>query len=223
MSLDRIGKKLRRELTGNPKKAVVLGLLVMVALYFWSPLIWGWIAPERPTNESVADSTGDGVRSPLWPAETPRSSTAPDDRQTDVFPWTQLVAWMKQDPRTSAAAEIAGQRDPFQPVMKDEVKKQEEEKAEEQPPPVETVRTPQSLGMKLSGTIVSPRGKVALLDGQTYREGQQIGRAEDGKQYVFTLAEVHAERIVLERLGMRYDLMIPKATGSGRIELLGSN
>src|SRR5688572_4841121 len=48
-------KRLQREVLGNPKKAFLLGLLCLVAAYFWAPLVAGWfkgddVSAAAPTN-----------------------------------------------------------------------------------------------------------------------------------------------------------------------------
>ena len=41
MDLGRLGKKARNELMRNPKKSAILGVICLVALYFWLPLLRG--------------------------------------------------------------------------------------------------------------------------------------------------------------------------------------
>ena len=43
MSLERFAKRLRREVIANPKKAAILGIMLLVAIYFWTPLVMGWM------------------------------------------------------------------------------------------------------------------------------------------------------------------------------------
>ena len=45
VKLHKLAKQARRDLLANPKKAAILGLMLLVALYFWGPLLWKWFAP----------------------------------------------------------------------------------------------------------------------------------------------------------------------------------
>ena len=53
MKLDKLARQLRRDVAASPKKAVALGLMVLVALYFWAPMVWKWIAPDQGKGKST--------------------------------------------------------------------------------------------------------------------------------------------------------------------------
>ena len=56
MKLDKLLKQAKRDLVASPKKAAVLGLMLLVAAYFWGPLLWKWMAPSG-TASAKGDQT----------------------------------------------------------------------------------------------------------------------------------------------------------------------
>jgi hypothetical protein len=216
MSANKLVKRFRRELTTNPKKAAFLGLLVVVAMYFWSPLVWGWVAKGSAAPEATAASVAAGVP-PGPPAESQALAKAtPAKTEISTICWQRLVSLMDSDPRTSTATLVMAEGDPFGAA-----------KAAPPPPKPEaetqTVKesvTPQSLGLVLTSTIIGPRRRVARINGKTYEEGQTCELSKDGQPFAFTLAEVHPRRVVLTREGTAYELLIPAPAGSKRIEML---
>jgi len=193
-----------------------LGLLLVVAFYFWVPLAWGWLRPEAAAEESLAEAPGVG-RPPAGSATLPEPAP-PAANQAQTHPWEQLVQWIEQDPATRPVADLSAGRDPFrvvEPAAESEIDVTEQQ---EVAPPVVTAET---LGLELSSTVVGPRRRVALIDGKTYQEGQTIRWAGDGREIEFRLAEVHPRRVILEWMGERFELAIPQPKRSGRIELFG--
>jgi len=212
-SANRYLKQLQREAARNPAKAGVLGLLVVVALWFWGPLVWGWIGPSEsasppPTAPITRNEAGSGTTAP---SATPSGPQAPT--------WQQLVEWRKHDPLTTAADTLKTRRDPFHAV-KAAVAEAEVKSAEKVVQPV--VLRPEDLGLKVSSTIVGATRRVALINGRTYREGQMIRCDKGGQPIDFRLVEVETRHVVLEREGERFALTIPEKKRSDRIELSGS-
>ena len=98
VKIGNIAKQLRREATANPKKASVLGLLAVVALWFWAPLVWGWIfASEdeegvKATQPTAQSAPTGGTPRPRTPTGgSPESGTAAKKEETPRHPWQQLV------------------------------------------------------------------------------------------------------------------------------------
>jgi hypothetical protein len=218
--MGRLGKKLRRELATSPKKAAVLGLLLLVALYYWAPLVWGWVSKPGESNETGKTAA---APTPSTNAPTTASNSAPTKAASPAFPWQQMIQLMDNDERTLAAELRALRRDPFAlpksaaPKPKAEAELAAAAAAAAQSQPV--VVTPQSLGLTLSSTIIGGDRRVARISGRTYGQGQTIEVRKDGQTVAFTLAEVHARRVVLVRDENRYELSIPDPLQSKKIEL----
>jgi hypothetical protein len=219
VTLKRLGKQFRRELTKNPKKAAFLGLLVVVALYFWAPLVWGWVAKSGSTAGNTPAATVAGSPAGL-PAQSPTAaSPTPGKNDPPTLPWQQVVKLMDSDPRTLAADMVVQRSNPFAPP------KTETPKLEPKPEPETTkpalAMTAQGLGLVLSSTIIGPSRRVARINGKTFEQGQTIEVLKDGQHISLTLSEVQPRRVVLTRDSSQVELTIPDPIQSKRIEFTG--
>jgi hypothetical protein len=124
---------------------------------------------------------------------------------------------MTEDPMTAPASDLPAQPDPFRAGRLSAGQDMNQELEAGQ-----TELTPASLHLELSSTMVGPRRRVALIAGKAYAEGDKVTVRQDDRPVVFELVEVHSRRIVLQREGMQFELVIPERKGSGRIELSGS-
>lgn len=222
MKASKLIKRLRREAKASPKKAAALGLLLLVAIYYWMPLLKGMV-----TKADVADAQP-AASADAEPAATvaarPRSPSADDGRQTAQSPkyeWQQLADWIDNDALAHPSESLLARRSPFQPV-ETEISKTEPEQEVAVEETVQKSPTPESLGMALSATVVGPGRRVAVIDGKAYPEGQSVPATQSGEEIKFKLSEVHPERIVLERQGERFELAIPRRASSARIEVVGN-
>jgi len=207
VNLSKLAKQLRREATSNPKKAAALGLLALVALWFWAPLVKGWFVKDNPAVEAKpAKPAGDS--SPTSVANVPsQSGTEPKKAEKPQRPWYQLVQWMEEDPRTSATDPFARQRDPFSRVKTRVVIEKPEELS-------------QSLGMELSSTIIGSNRRVARINGKTYQEGSLVEIDKNGREIEFRLERVERRRVVLNRDGKQFELKLAGSPDSGRIKVV---
>ncbi len=223
MSTNKLIRRARRELTANPKKTAVLGLLAAVALFFWAPLVWGWIAPAKPPAPGDTASAGNpppGMTTSVATQQTP-SQTEPVPTHT----WQQIVHWRKQDPRMTPVTDVGSRRDPFQ-MGKSKLAEAEAEIAKQraqQQAAATPVLSPEDLGLKVSGTIVGSRRSVAMINGRAYSQGDTIELTKNGQAFLLTLVEVRPSRIVLHCKDQQMELAIPERQNKGRFELLGSH
>ena len=227
MLLDR----LKRELLRNPKKTGVLAVMLLVAIYFWAPLVseWvGWSGEETPAANQVASSPR---RTPKVAApSTSQALTATRKRPADS--WQDVVASIESDSFTQAAELAASAQDPFAelPIVENQQVAVESQLAEMPlPGTVESASeipeqlTPQAAGLVLMSTIVSEHLRVATISGRSYREGKRIALkagAVDASPIAFRLDKVTSSHVVLSRDGTRYQLEIerPNLAGQDRIE-----
>jgi len=220
VSFNRIARQLRREAVANPKKAGFLGLLAVVALWFWAPLVAGWFADEDAAAVAKDKAPPKAAAALKPPAAIGEPAPAATQRPQEVqYSWQQLVQWMDNDPRTLPPEAIAGQRDPFASVGPRPVV----EKVETESDKIALAdATPETLGMVLSSTIVGPERRVAMINGRPYAEGKIVQLVKDGQPIEFKLAEVHLRSVLLEHNGERFELKAADPAHSGRIELLGN-
>ena len=209
-------KRLRREAAASPKKAAALGVIFIVALYFWAPLLKNWIAKSEPSEGSNAGSYGtDGGASV---AVTPPGTAPADPTQAKdpVYAWDQWIKRIEQDPRTKVARDLADRPDPFHRVPRPAV---EEVVVKKKPETVRVTATPASLAMQLTSTVVGSGPRLAVVNGKVYREGDTITVLKDSQKVEFKLAEVGVRRVVLLSQNERFELSLPARKRSGRVEL----
>jgi hypothetical protein len=215
VNLGRMSKRLRREMAENPKKAALLGLVTVVALYFWGPLVFGWL--NRGENLPIATI-------PMAPeSEIGQPSAPPSNLAIDANPktpppsWKQILQWMHDDQRMAAALPWTGARDPFEDPKSDVVNAKIKKRSEP-PAPI----TPTTAGLALTSTAIGPNRSVAQINGRIYTVGQliEIGKEKGAVRAAFKIKEIHSTHAVLESGGIRYNLTIPGQEKSGKIEFL---
>jgi len=201
VKLDKLAKQLRRDLAANPKKAAALGLMALVALYFWAPLAWRWISPQggKKSAQPLALILTDDPEQPSQSAK----------RRGSQFRWEKVRQLIAQDARMAAAALERSWTDPFAP----------------QAPPATTAApagigasptaavsefTPDQAGFVLSGVLVGGKRRMATINGETYGEGSTIKIAKEGlfAAVEFRLARITHKGIELERNGKTYALLL---------------
>jgi hypothetical protein len=102
----------------------------------------------------------------------------------------------------SPATELAAGRDPFKSLPTESAEKKQTESAPEQPD-----LTPTAAGLVLTSTIVGRGQKIALIGGESYKEGSVVA-ARRGEAD-FRLIEIRPREVILERKGRLYNLSLP--------------
>lgn len=219
MNASKLSKQITRELQASPKKAAALGLLLLAAAYFWVPLVWkpSSKSPARPVANSatavpVVTAVAEGsMPSTNVPATVGVNSTSAMEKPWN---WRELARALKDDSQMQPVVAVNLERNPFQSL------------AEAEPAPIDEdlrllqleqqliAQNPTQLGLHLQSTIVAPRSRAAMINGRTYKPGEQIS-VSDTVQY--TLAEVSEGSIVLMRAGQSFELTINKHESSGSV------
>lgn len=229
--MGKLGKRLKRELKKSPGKAALLGLVCLIAVWYWAPLIKNWFtgACEPPQDIIVvqpAQPSGTGL--PLIAtAETEVSKAV-----SAVNSWQKLAKWLDEDPRATTATLPEDDRDPFGRTgtnTSEEIIELIQEEAEEEPtelvvspePPVREETSFADLGLTLGGTIVGTRHRSATINGETYQVGDAVEIAiepnaqandeADGQAIELTLTQVHPYYVVLTRQGKEHRLQIERS------------
>ena len=199
MNLAKLQKQLMRDLKRSPGKAAALGLLCLVALWFWAPLVAGWMGAGQKKPTATGEQTAQAVAPPVVPAAASTSVM-------NEAPWHKVVAWMQEDGRMRSAelAELA--TPPFTQQREDLVDPGEATKAVVKPPTESDVDVAQ-LGLKLSSTMLGPRRRVAVINGRPYAEG---GDLQLGDDLVLHVTRVADRSVFLEYKGKRFELSLGK-------------
>jgi hypothetical protein len=197
--------RLKREAKKSPKKALLLTLLFLTAMYFWAPLLKGWFGKES-TPEVAA--TPAAPQTALAPGSTAAAPGAAEAKKT--YPWSVLASAIDGDPQMAASDAAFAAHDPFEVVEKVKV-------VVDQPLPVAVVEaepalplTPSEAGLALSSTLVGSRKRMAIINGKAYSIGDRVTAGSEGSDVVFVLAEVHPRRAVLARDGERYEIKLKR-------------
>lgn len=202
-------KRLRREIGGSPKKGALLGVMVLVGIYFWAPLVAGWLGGKPGRSSSIAAG--------LATASTAGPTTG--DKTAAQQPWYVLSDWIRHDPLKRSVGPREGARDPFVPP--EDIVNKEQEPAE---PPMKAVATDE-IALALGGTILGPHGRMALINGKSYREGDSVKISCEGQTIVLKLVEIGPQNATLDRDGNRVVLKMsvsPLAEGIKVVEKSGS-
>lgn len=212
MSASRLLKQLRREIVSSPKKAAVLGAMALTGLYFWAPLLTGWLGSSTAKPAKTVDPNAEFMQVLATGVATPAPKPAEATKQQ--YSWSQLIGWMDNDARHRPATIGQQQRDPFHDV------RTEAEKTVEKPVVVEKPVSPESLGLALSSTVIGPKRRVAVINGKSYTEGDTVTVTADGKEVRLRLMEVRPQQASVEYNATLLQLKIAAPKLSGRIELV---
>lgn len=207
----KLGKQLgaiRRELTANPKKAVVLALLLVAAAWFWGPIVWR-MAGGKPTGAAAQAPAKAVVTVGQQPA-----GQSPPVRRTSSWDWKLALAARQADPLTRAATFDANWPQPFK------VRRDVAATADAAGTP-SMLLTPSEAGLVLGSIIHGRTSRAAIINGEIYHEGSEVAVATpQGMAVTFKIRRIEPQRIALDRLERTYWLEFPrpKLAGSDRIE-----
>jgi hypothetical protein len=206
MNLQKVIKQLQRELKANRQKAAVLGVLAVVALYFWWPLVAKWFGNG---STATAASTSPTVVNPATLAITP-----PAAAKKSTVAWQEVARALERDPRMKPTA-WDEDRDPFAslapPTQVVETDPTEAELAKKKSPVV----TPESAGLVVTGTAISRGRRTALISGRTFALGDKILINETVS---FEIVAITDSSVVLQSDAKRYSLKISRPPVSARID-----
>lgn len=191
--------RLKHELGASPKKAAALGLLLLVAMYYWAPLAYRFVAPAKVINEKAQALA---AQSNTAPADDAAAGLKNGPAETNS--WQQLAKAMSADAQMTSVAAISLDRDPFAVPARAAVAENAPVAAKEQP-----VVGPEDVNLVLSSTIVGSRRSIAIINGKTFRPGDTIKASTEDEEVAFRILEIHHRDVVLERDGRKFELKIP--------------
>lgn len=218
MSAAKLSKQLQRELKANPQKAGALGLLCLVAAYFWGPLIFKSDAkkPAPPAATAATPTT-----TPTATTETATASTAKPH-----LDWRTLSGRLESDPsmRSVAGAKDPKQveRSPFDAPVKlardqdydndlfDLLEEAYYAGLLDDKPVITKQMTSTVLNafpLQLTSTLVGSRAQTAIINGKAYVKGMPLGKLNNVE---LVLEHVAVRSAVVAWNGMKRELKIPK-------------
>jgi hypothetical protein len=214
MNLERIQRIAYRECTKSPLKTGILLALCPLALYFIAPLVWPGKLSSR-SNQPKRAQVLEQASAISVPAVTVAAA-----RTSGTLPaWQEIVRWRQLDRFATPAASAGTTRDPFKALEDDApAAPKAAPDRESERPDVNAEQTPEEFGIALTATVVSPRTRLATINGMTYREGALVpieanepSRSSHGsKRPSFRLLKIQPNHVVLERFGNEHVLKLPR-------------
>jgi hypothetical protein len=201
VKLEKLAKTLRRDLTANPLKASVLGILLLGALYFWGPLIWKHVAGPKAT-----DSTAAAAISPSEQVATQNSSAQPV-AETPMEAWREIRNRRMNDPSAHSATYRPEWGQIFQSAAT---------VAPPTKPQLEAVGArqldddPEKLGLVLQGIAIGAGSKKAIINGKVYRELDivTVKKTAERPELKFLVVQVTRRMAEVEHGGRRWKLLL---------------
>jgi hypothetical protein len=221
VNLDKLAKQLRRDLAANPKKAAILGLMVLVALYFWGPLVWTWMKASGSKRSSKLTTA-----SLILTDDPAEPTTSSRQRGGAKFRWERVRQLTRNDPHMVSAKFDAAWVDPFsRPAVA-------ETSATAGGTPKDDAATaaagiagaePSDIGIVLGGVMIGPRNRVATINGEACHEGDVIEVTDKMDKSIsrrFRVVKITRQGVELEIGGrtLTLDLKQPKLAHGDDIE-----
>lgn len=174
VNLGKLSKRLRKELLANPKQAAVLGVVCLVAIWFWMPLLWK-SSGRKPAAAKAIAATGNDAPAANQPTTT---SAKPEP----TFTWMQLQAWRQADRLTRSAELPLESREVFRsPKQIEVVVTASETNDDEQPsrePIAEQTVDVEKLTLVLESIVYGGGRRRALINGQAVQENEEFNLSE---------------------------------------------
>lgn len=206
MWLQAMRKQLVRDLKASWQKSALLGLLLLVGLWFWIPPLLRTVVGN---GTEPAPASKPRVPAAVSEAESRRPSEPAEDAPL-VYSWENVDELLERDPLVQSAEVADRHRDPFG-VDPDQF-----------PPPIAFAEEPKSSAswpagadhpaplaasdeLQLKSTIVGEHRRAALINRKLYLEGSAI--EVSGKTYV--LAAVHPRKVLLQCGDETLELTMP--------------
>jgi len=191
--------------------------MLVVAIYFWAPMVWGWIAPGgKPKATSSAG---------VILEDEPVDPVAQANKARHVFHWEKIRKHVAADPHMTPAVFQASWHNPFRGVEQRSAEEQAQVDLTQTPASAPHELDPATAGLTLTSVAIGSRLRSATINGDSYNEGESIKlAAEDSAAAAveFRLAKVEYHEVELERRGKTYRLKLSRAKLAQGDEIIGS-
>lgn len=218
MKLDKLLKRLKRDAAASPQKAGALGLMVLVALYFWAPLVMKFLPKGKPKPGATAAG-------PVILGDDPVLIKAAVHPSSNSTHWDHVREVVAQDRLMLAAEHHPSWPNPFAPLQRDD---KSETKSQPKPeaiqPDLKTLPTAPTIEpevarqqlstVSLSSVLVGKRGVSAVIRGKLYRVGDVLSFGGDnGAPAVeFRITAIDEQGVDLKYTDKSFRLERPKPT-----------
>lgn len=212
--------QLTREIKRNPAKAAVLGGLLLVAIWFWYPLVQKWMGSSTRTVASQSPEH-DLVIPQTTPLPTPEASAANQPAPSGKTDWRSIAQQIGDDPWMKKGTLRHDSFDPFYPEPEPQTTLTSARVETESIPDLDV--PPETAGLAVTSVIVGGRVPIARINSQNYRVGDTI-RATDAN-ITYTLVQVHKWGVSLKGSQRVHELPIDETplTDNHRLVLRNGN
>lgn len=214
----KLGKQLsaiRRELAANPKKSVVLLVLLAAAAWFWGPIVWRTLGGKTAAPAAVPTPVAGGQTPAAGTDIRPATASVPSGKP--LVDWRQLLAARGRDPLTQPATFDPQWPQPFKlPDAAANLASGTDAVGQ-----VSTPFAPAEVGLVLQSIVYGSSNRMAVINGEVYHEGSEVAvAAAEGSPVSFELVRIERSRVALKRHDRQYWLEFPrpKLNGTDRIE-----
>jgi hypothetical protein len=213
VKLDKLLKKLKRDITASPQKAAALGLMVLVALYFWAPLVLKFAGGKTKSKKVAA--------SQVILTDDPILTKVAAHPAIDSTRWDRVRHSITQDRLMLAVAHRAEWRDPFQRLSIESKSEESKNETEAAPQPESRAESPvvdeakaQELiaGITISTLLIGKRDSAALIRGTVYRVGDtiQLDDEKGERDLELRVVSIDPDGVVLEHRGKKFRIERPR-------------
>lgn len=224
MKLDKLLKRLKKDAAASPQKAGALALMVVVALYFWAPLVFKGMKGKSKRATSVAASQVILTDDPIIAKAAPHPAT-------NVAHWDRVRTAIANDQFMVAARPDASWQRPFARLHSLKAEQVAKSLPEPTEPATPRPRLPGAepsfasnenvdidaakaalKGVVLSSVLISPRDRAAMIRGNVKRIGDvlELGGDNGAPAVELLICGIDADGVDLDFEGQRLRLERPK-------------
>jgi len=209
VNIQKLPKQLAKEAKKSPAKTGTLGLLFLVAVWFWFPLVQKWMGGSKSKKPSVATAQAESPSQPS-PIATPM---VPQPHN-----WKELAKQIMTDPNMASGSMRAPDFDPFFRPEAEVAVVDSGETAHTVAKIIES--TPASMGWSVTSVIAGSR-PLARINNENYRIGDAI--MSHGKPTDYVVQEIEPWGVVLSKKQKQYELWIDQKNASSGNRLVLRN
>jgi hypothetical protein len=213
VKLDKLLKRLKRDLAASPQKAAALGLMVLVAAYFWAPLVMKWVGKPGKTTQAVV--------TPVNLPDSPVVVQSPSHPATDSARWNHVRLAMAQDQLMRPTPRQTSWTNPFNRLKSkrmDEAELAQAEPTTVAPSAIQiaqpAIQKEHLAGITISSILITSRDAAVVVRGSVYRVNDMlpVHDTAEGQPLELRIVRIDAQGMDLEHETQTYrvDRVRPK-------------
>ncbi len=196
-------QRLQAELGREGKKTALLGLLLLVGLWFWLPPLYRRLFGTAQAKTAAATEKADWRQELKPAAPAAKVANKDDSEQRNVAEWQVRRERLENLTILQPADWNEHLRDPFDSEWIDrQLAKRKPVEAVKPKPAVELSK------VRVSSTVVGPGLKAAIINDQIYKLGDRFPREPTQPLPTLTIVDIQPNCVVFEHEGKRYTVRL---------------